>query len=133
MDPETLDTRKRKRIVEATVSGFPSASHAKAFGQMIKRGVEARILNKELSVRASIAAPDTIIAVTDKWVGPTVLKLTVVDIPHQNTAIFIRDYIRQSSQGNKLKIDHESIREKPQPQTIAMDHLPSSFKLFNVG
>ena len=134
-DSESLDTRRRKRIIEYIISGFSSVNEAKAFARIRKSYLDNRIGNylSEVKMHTEVAAPDTIIAITDQWVGPTVLKLTFTDIPHQNTAWFIVEDIRLQSRNSDLKIEKETVREKPQPQTIGLETIPRTSKIFNVG
>ena len=132
-DSETLDTRRRKRVIEFLISGFYSANYAIAFGKTVMRSIKSRILSKELKIQASIAAPDSIIAVTDKWIGPTVLKLTFLDIEDQNAAVFISDTVKRLAKSHNVVVERHETKEKPQPQTITLEQIPRSTKLYNVG
>jgi len=123
MSLESASARREKRMVEQMIGGFRNAREAIVFGNTIESVVQDKV--KELiKFRQHIAAPDSIIAVTNDWDGETILRVTFADISNQNTAMFILEMI------NKAKVTHEEInkcalniinevvRDKPQPQTI---------------
>lgn len=129
-DPETLDTRLRKRIVEFVISGFTDAKQAVRFGNTLELGVGEKIHSDELKLQLLVASPGTTIAITKEWLGPTVLKLNFLDVPDQNTAWFIvektRSLIRTHNEVRQgaIKIENEVVREKPQPQSLSITFIP---------
>ncbi len=125
--PETLDTRRRKRIVEHIISGFNSGQQAADFGRAVHKMVTKRIGKQKF--HTSIAAPNTKIAITEKWNGPTILKTIYVDIPDQNTAMFITEGMRRTIRENNLNLEQEVVREKPQPQFISVQYIPKTTKM----
>lgn len=124
---ETLDTRRRKRIVEHIISGFNSGQEAADFGRAVNKMVTKRIGKHKF--QTSIAAPNTKIAITERWRGPTILKTIYLDIPDQNTAMFITEGMRRTIRENNLKLEQEIVREKPQPQFIQAAYIPKTTKM----
>ena len=123
MSLETASERKRKRIVEHIISGFRSAREAIIFGNTVEGIVEEAIGPRKF--RHQIGAPGSNIAITEDWVGPTVLKTMFLELDHQNMAVFIVECIQKTTKAHTevhpqsaLRIEHETVREKPQPQFI---------------
>lgn len=125
---ETLDTRRRKRIVEHVISGFNSAQQAADFGRAIKKMVDKQNIGY-YKYQTSIAAPETKIAITERWRGPTVLKTIFLDLKDQHVAIFITEGMRRTIRENNLKLEKETVSEKPQPQFISIQYIPKTTKL----
>jgi len=127
---ETLETRRRKRIVEHIISGFNSGQEAADFGRAVNKMVTKRIGKHKF--QTSIAAPNTKIAITERWRGPTILKTIYLDIPDQNTAMFITEGMRRTIRENNLKLEQEIVREKPQPQFIKPEYIPKTSRVNNI-
>lgn len=124
MSSESVDTRKRKRIVEHIISGFNSAKDAKTFGSLVYGAINEKA-KKGVLYNQWVAAPDSVIAITEDWTGPTILKTNYRDIPDQNTAWHITETMRRFlREYNKLKLESEIVREKPQPQFISPNFIP---------
>lgn len=119
---ESAYERLRKRIVEATVSGFTSARDAITFGNTVEKLVADKAGIQKY--RQQIGAPDTILAITPEWEGATVLKMTFLELRGTELAQHILKIIRKTAtvhnevHRGRVRIDREIIREKPQPQTI---------------
>lgn len=128
---ETLDTRRRKRIVEHVVSGFNSGQHAADFGRAVNKMVTKKVGKQKF--QTSIAAPNTKMAITERWVGPTILKTIFLDLKDQQVAIFITEGMRRTIRENNLKLEQEIVREKPQPQSISVRSIPISTKIQRIG
>lgn len=124
MSSESLDTRRRKRIVEHVISGFNSAQQAMDFARAINKMVTKRIGKQRF--HTSIAAPNTKIAITERWTGPTILKTSFVELKDQHVAIFITEGMRRTIKENNLILENEIVREKPQPQFISVEYIPKT-------
>jgi len=122
MSLESAEARRQKRIVEHIVGGFDSASEAIKFANTVEKILTETI--GQIKFRLSIGAPDTALAITKDWTGATVLKTTVLEIPDQNTAIFVCDVMKKTVSvhehvhQNLLLIHKEIVREKPPPQKV---------------
>lgn len=130
MSSETLDSRRRKRIIEHIISGFNNARDAKTFGSMVYRRIEREVGKQRYN--QSIAAPDTVVAITEDWTGPTILKTTYLDLKDQHVAMFVVEGMRSAlREHNKLKLEKEIVREKPQPQFIDATYIPKTTTMGN--
>jgi hypothetical protein len=139
-DPETLDTRRRKRIVEFIIAGFNNASEAIRFGNTVEQLVNEKVYDKfDLKMQQQIATPNSKIAITRQWLGPTTLKLIFLDVPHQTAAWFIVEQTRKTvSTHNEVheasaEITHELVREKPQPQSLTLTFIPRTSRVNSIG
>lgn len=127
---ETLDTRRRKRIVEHIISGFNSGQQAADFGRAINKMVTKRVGKQKF--HASISAPNTKIAITEKWHGPTILRTIFLDLKDQQVAIFITEGMRRTIRENNLKLEQEIVREKPQEQFINIEYIPRTSRVIKI-
>lgn len=124
MSTESASIRKDKRIVEHVITGFPTAKEALTFGNTVNEAVKLEI-PKFIKFKQFIGSPDTKLAITKDWSERTVLKTSFLEIPDQNTSVFICDIIKKILSSYKevhptsaLNIVNEIVREKPQPQFI---------------
>lgn len=127
---DTLDTRRRKRIVEHIISGFNSGEEAMNFAKAVDEMITRRI--GQQNGQFFLAAPNTTLAITDKWVGPTILKSNYLDLADQHVAIFVTEGMRRTIRENGYTMEKEVVREKPQPQRIDVSFIKQS-KMFNMG
>lgn len=125
---DQVEVRLRKRIVEVILSGFENAYNAVQFGNTAKEILERTI---DFKFDQQIAAPNTKLAITVGWDGPTVLKLIFMEID-QDKALFVRDTIRKMATDLSRKIEQEVIREKPQHQTLDVALIPKTAVLLNI-
>ena len=122
MSVESAADRHRKRVVEHWIEGFTNAQTAITFGNTIEQIIKDKIGNDKF--RQYIAAPDTILAITPEWVGPTVLKTTFMELKDHNMAEFICDEVKRAAQfyneahKASISITDSVVRGKPQPQYI---------------
>lgn len=122
MSVESAADRKRKRIVEHTVAGFTNAPSAVIFGNTVDRIVTDKIGKRKF--RQYIGTPDTTLAITSQWNGPTVLKMSFLELPDDGMAAFICDEISRTTKHyndvhkTSLHIASKVVRGKPQPQYI---------------
>lgn len=130
MSVESVANRRRKRIVEHVISGFTSANQAIIFGNTIERIIIDRIGRQKF--RQSIGAPDTLIAITSDWQGPTILKTTFLELEGDEMAQYICKAMKNTINAHNktyrasVRILKEETRMKPQPQTIGFGHRPIS-------
>lgn len=126
MSLETATERKRKRIVEYEISGFPIAQKAVIFGNTVEALVKRDI--KPVKFRQYIKG-ETNLAITENYPGETTLKLTFLEL-EQDTAHAIMDKVKntvrlhEETHGDNLTIDEEILRGKPLPQSINMGGKP---------
>lgn len=119
---ESAADRRRKRVVEHTISGFDDANEAIIFGNTVEKIVKDNIGKQKFC--QFIGAPDTLMAITPEWTGPTVLKTTFLELKGNDTAQYICEKMKlavkvhNESNRKSAKILKEIIREKPQPQFI---------------
>lgn len=122
MSVEATTDRRRKRIVEHTISGFNSGENAIIFGNTMEQVVADKLGNQKF--RQYIARPKSILAITPEWVGPTILKTTFLELKDDAMAQFICAQAKETLKiyndvhKAKLKITKEVVRGKPQPQYI---------------
>jgi len=124
MSTESAQIRRDKRIVEHIISGFSSAKEATIFANTVERLIMDSIGKGEfLKFKHSVGAPNTTLAITSEWIGPTVLKTTFLEV-NQNLAMFICDVMKKTISSHEevhktlLQVHSEVVREKPQPQFI---------------
>jgi len=119
---ETATERRRKRIVEHTVEGFTNASAAIMFGNTIESIIKDKIGKQKFY--QYIGAPDTMLAITPEWIGPTILKTKFTALADDAMAEFICDQlnrivkIHNDAHRASIKVTGKLIRGKPQPQYI---------------
>ena len=122
MSVESVADRHRKRIVEHTISGFTNASAAIMFGNTVERIVNDKAGHHKF--RQSIGAPDTLLAITPEWNGPTVLKTTFLELPDDGVAEFICYQVSLAMKNHNdvhkasVTITSKVVRGKPQPQYL---------------
>jgi hypothetical protein len=122
MSTESAADRHRKRIVEHTIKGFTNAQAAITFGNTVERVILDKIGDQKY--RQYIGAPDTKLAITPEWLGPTVLKNTFLELKDDGMATFIREQTKlvteSYNEAHKASISIVSsvVRGKPQPQYI---------------
>ena len=123
MSLESAYVRKEKRIVEHIIGGFKSAKDAIIFGNTVEAVIQENV-KEFIKFRQQIGSPDTKLVITKDWEGETVLKTAFLDIPNQNTAVFVCDVVKKATLKHKevhdctLNIINEIVRDKPQPQFI---------------
>ena len=128
MSSEPAEARRNKRIVEYIISGFKRADDAVTFGNTLEVMI-AEATGKQL-FQLSLASPDTMLAITKDWTEDTVLKASWRELDSQHISSHITDIVHRAvSNRNKLypdkiKIEQEIVREKPQPQFMAIDYIP---------
>lgn len=122
MSLETVSERRRKRIVEHIVGPFDNAYEAIRFGNTVESLVNQRF--GEVKFRQQIGSPDTRLAITEDYIGPTMLKTMFLELADQDMALYVsktmevaRQNHNEHNNGRVEQID-EVIREKPQPQFI---------------
>lgn len=132
---ESVDTRRRKRIVEAVIGDCKSAPEAIKLGNTI----EIRVLERTREVmkfQQFLASRESKLAITKEFPGRTVLKIMFLDVPDQNTAVFIADEIKNTVQlhnnfyEDDLDVLKTVVRDKPQPQKINIEFIPKTSKVF---
>lgn len=122
MSVESAADRHRKRIVEHTISGFTNASAAIIFGNTVERVINDKAGHHKF--RQCIGAPDALLAITPEWTGPTVLKITFLELPDDGIAEFICDQVSLVTKNHNdvhktlVSITSKVIRGKPQPQYL---------------
>jgi hypothetical protein len=118
---ESSADRRRKRIVEHTIDGFTNAQTAIIFGNTVERLVNEKIGVQKF--RQYIGSKDTSLAITDTWVGETVLKTTFLELDEPK-AFFVRDQMGKTLKTHNdvhkahLRAVKSLTRGKPQPQFI---------------
>ena len=133
MSVETASERKRKRIVEHAISGFRNAKEAITFGNTVNSVIQGRV-KEFIKFKQQIGSPDTTLAITESYTGETILKTIFLDVPDQNTAVFICDTLKvvadkhKDVHDNALHVMDEIVREKPQPQVMGYDLSKLSFQ-----
>lgn len=136
MTSESTVERARKRIVEAYISGFKSAYEAIRHGRTIRERITDKVWGMKFS--AEIAGVGLKVAITDSYIGPTVLKLTILEIRDQNTAVFVRNEVENTVNihnefyHDNLKVEQITVREKPQAQTISINYIPRTSRVHGV-
>ena len=137
MTDELVEVRRKKRIVEYIISGFKRADKAVTFGNTLDAMITG-LADKQLC-QLSIAAPDTTLAVTENWNGDTVLKVSWRDLKSQHISSLITDLVRSAVDKrngiypDKIKIEQEIVREKPQAQFISPAYIPRTSKVNSIG
>jgi hypothetical protein len=127
MSVESAYDRLRKRIVEHVIGDFRSAFDAVAFGNRIHRLVERK--TGPVKFRQSIGSPDTKVAITPAYDGPTVLKTCFLELDHDK-ALYIIEVIGAELRGNPhLRAYKGETRGKPQPQKAEPLLIPRSTTL----
>ena len=122
MSVESAADRHRKRIVEHTIDGFTNAPAAVIFGNTAAAVISDKI--GPCKFRQCIGSPDTHLAITSEWIGPTVLKTTFLELKDDGMAEFICDQMSQvakhynDAHKASIKITGRVVRGKPQPQYI---------------
>ena len=123
MSIESMTARKRKRIVECVISGFDSGYDAIKFGNTVDELVE-EVAGKQ-KFRQQIGSKETKLAITETWVGDTVLKMTFLELADNDLANAVGRQIEKTISLYKgihpkcnLMVDEQIIMEKPQPQFI---------------
>ena len=123
MSLETVEERRRKRIVEHIIGNFRTAKEAIVFGNTVDAVIRDKT-NLEIKFRQFVGSPDTSLAITEDYTGETVLKTHFLEIPDQNTAMFICEELKgalsahNQVNGADVKVMNEVVREKPQPQRL---------------
>lgn len=137
MSSEPAEVRRKKRIVEYVISGFPSANKAIVFGNTINSMVTESTGKQKY--QQYIASPDTKLAITDKWNGLTTLKANFLELKSQHISVFITEAVRRAVRNHnelypdKIKIEQEIVRIKPQPQFIAAAYIPRTTTVNKIG
>ncbi len=122
MSTESTEARRYKRIVEHIIGGFNTANEAVTFANTVEQLVSEKV--GAVKFRQSIGAPNTPLAITREWTGPTVLKTIFLELKDQDVAAYVCDIIKKTVASHEevhktlLQIHNEVVREKPQPQTI---------------
>ena len=86
-----------------------------------------------------IAAENTPIAITKDWKDTTTLKSIFLDLKSQHISVFVTEAVRRAVRNHnelypdKIKIEQEIVRVKPQPQFIASPYIPRTSKVNNIG
>lgn len=127
---ETVSERRRKRIIEYVISGFPIAFDAVNFAEAVNLMVKKSI--KDFKYHTEIAGQNTELAITKEWKNPTILKIVFLEID-QDKMMFIQHGMRETIKKNGYKMEQEILREKPQPQTINIEFIPKSTTMLNIG
>lgn len=123
MSLESASARKKKRIVQQEIGGFRTAKEAIVFGNTVNSVMQDKV-KSGFKYKQYIAAPKSKIAITEDYDGETILRMSVLEIADQNTAMFVVETIKAAismhTEVHKcvLNIINEVIREKPQPQRI---------------
>ena len=118
---ESATIRKRKRVVDHTLTGFKSANEAIIFGNTVEMIINDKIGSQKF--RQQIGSPDTKLAITNEYNGETVLKTKFLEIKNQNTAKAICEQLKEAVKAHN-EVHHASvkaeeiIRGKPQPQYV---------------
>lgn len=114
---ETNSERKRKRIVEYRIAGFNNAPEAIKFGNTVEHQLECKA-----KFRQQVGSPNTCLAITESWQEATTLKMTFMEIDHNDAHHIIEKVKRlteiHSKINSPIEIEQQLIREKPQPQSI---------------
>lgn len=127
MSVESASDRLRKRIVEHIIGDFSSAFDAIAFGNRVRGLVERKI--GPVKFNQSIGSPDTKVAITPAYDGPTVLKTCFLELDHDK-ALYIIEVIGAELRGDPhLRAYKGETRGKPQPQTLTPLLIPRSTTL----
>jgi hypothetical protein len=119
---ESSADRRRKRIVEHTISTFSNADSAIIFGNTVEQIIKDKV--GPVKFRQYIGAPDTSLAITREWTSDTVLKVNFLEVKDQEVAAFICDEIKKTVQSyndvhkSSISITKSVVRGKPQPQYI---------------
>ena len=133
MSLETAAERKRKRIVEHVVAGFPTAEAATSFGTTFCEILKDSL--KQMKFKMSIGAQDSSLAITPDYPGPTLLKTVVLELNGNEAAATVCEVLLKLVQtyqqlyNIQLVVQTETVREKPLPQTLSVGGRP---KLFSV-
>ena len=127
---ETVSERRRKRIIEYIISGFPVAIDAVNFAKAIKIMAEKNI--GTFKFHTEIAGENTDLAITKEWKNPTILKIVFLEID-QEKMMFVQQGTRQTIKKNGYKLEQEILREKPQAQTITIEQIPSTLIMNRIG
>lgn len=133
MSVESAYDRRRKCIVEHTLAGFTSATQAIIFGNTVEHIVKDQAGAQKF--RQYVAAPDTLIAITVDWQGPTILKTTFLELKDEAIAQYICTAMKKAINAHNLtyrarvRVLKEETRMKPQPQTIGFGQ-PSNLRMF---
>ena len=131
MGVESAADRVRKRIVEHIIGEFASAFDAISFGNQVKMLAERRV--GRVKFRQSIGSPDSKIAITEAYNGPTVLKTCFLELD-QDKALYIIGLIQEHLKtGPNLRIYKGATRGKPQPQRVETRLIPRSTNLNQIG
>lgn len=123
MSLETDAERRRKRIVEHILGRFRTAKEAIVFGNTLNSVVREKT-KLNIKFDQQIGSPDTSLAITEDYDGETLLKTFFLEIPDQNTAVFICEEMKgvlsahNQVNGASVEIMNEVVREKPQPQRL---------------
>lgn len=136
MSSESTVERARKRVVEAYISGFKSAPDAVRHGNTI----EARITDVYWGMKfhKEIAGEGRTVAITEQYPGKTVLKFLVMEIPDQNTALFVKGEITNTVKlhnefyKDDLKVEQALVYEKPPAQFINIEYIPHTSRVHGV-
>lgn len=116
MSLETNAERRRKRITEHWISGFPTAKIALNFSDAVRDMISNKT---KVKYRSCIEGANTILAIDENWNNPTILKITCLEMD-QDQAIFVSQGMKKTIKLNGFKLEKEIIREKPQPQRLGM-------------
>ena len=122
MSVESASNRKRKRIVEHVISGFRTAPSAVTFGNTVEAIVADKIGQQKF--RQYVGRPRSPLAITQDYLGDTVLKTTFLELESNDMAQFICSTMRHVAESHNevhkasIHIDNETIRGKPQPQFL---------------
>ncbi len=137
MSGEASEVRRKKRIVEYIISGFKTADKAVVFGNTIDSMV-AEATGKQ-KYQHSIASPKTMLAITKNWTEDTVLKAIFLELKSQHVSVFVTEAVRRAVKNHneiypdKIKIEQEIVRIKPQAQFISPQYIPRTSKINRIG
>ena len=137
MSSELSEIRRKKRIVEYIISGFKTANKAIIFGNTIESMVTEATGKQKY--QQQIAAENTKLAITKDWKDTTTLKAIFLDLNSQHISVFVTEAVRRAVRShnelysNKIEIEQEIVRIKPQPQFIAAPYIPRTSKIHNIG
>ena len=123
MSSESMTARKRKRIIEIVVSGFSSATDAIRFGNTVDKLVEEMAGKQKF--RQEIGTPESMLAITEKWTGDTVLRMRFLELRNNNLAVAVCDQAmktvvlhKRDHPKDNIRVEKQLVLEKPQPQFI---------------
>jgi len=131
MSVESAYDRLRKRIVEHVLGDFRCATDAIAFGNGLVREVEQKL--GPVKFKQSIGSPDSRLAITAAYDGPTVLKTCFLEVDHDKSLYIMDVMSRKLGESEGLRLYKGETRGKPQPQRLEPRLIPRSTNLNHIG